>query len=176
MKKLLLTFVFAFSCTLGMMAQTEGKWHVSQVEPDELKGDPGGSRYVYEVENMGRFTVWDWDEYQFMLSSLHPFATEHVSDMVASYDGELVLVGIYDENGKMTEKFKMWLDLVRDSGYKNLRTRNAGSMSNPVGQKKKVRKIFEALRSGVGYVRIVAPRYDNSDFDIKILAFLDQEK
>ena len=176
MRKLLLTFIFALSCTLGMMAQTEGKWHVLQVEPDELKGEPGGSRYVYEVEKTGRFIVWDWNEYQFMLSSLHPFATEHVSGIVSSANGELVLVGIYDANGKMTEKFEMWLDLLRDSGYKDLRTRNAGSMSNPVGQKKKVRKIFEALRSGVGYVRIVAPRYDNSDFDIKILAFQEQGK
>ena len=174
MRKLLLTLIFALSCTLGMMAQTEGKWHVSQVEPDELKGDPGGSRYVYEVENMGRFTVWDWNKYQFMLSSLHPFATEQVSGMVSSYSGELVLVGIYETDGKMTEKFEMWLDLVRDSGYKDLRTRDSGFMNNPVGQKKKVRKIFEALRSGVGYVRIVAPRYDNSDFDIKILAFQEQ--
>lgn len=89
-------------------------------------------------------------------------------------NGELVLVGIYDADGKMTEKFKLWLDLVRDSGLKDLRTRNAGGMSNPVGQKKKVRKIFEALRSGAGYVRIVAPRYDNSDFDIKIPAFREQ--
>ena len=174
MRKLLVTLIFALSCTMGVTAQTEGKWHVSQVEPDELKGDPGGSRYVYEMENMGRFVVWDWNEYQFMISSLHPFATERVSGMVSVSNGELVLVGIYDADGKMTEKFKLWLDLVRDSGLKDLRTRNAGSMSNPVGQKKKVRKIFEALRSGVGYVRIVAPRYDNSDFDIKIPAFREQ--
>ena len=109
-----------------------------------------------------------------MLSSLHPFATEHVSGILSSANGELVLVGIYDANGKMTEKFEIWLALVSDSGYKDLRTRNAGSMSNPVGQKKMVRKIFEALRSGVGYVRIVAPRYDNSDFDIKILPFREK--
>ena len=171
MKKLLLTFILALSCTLGVMAQTEGKWHVLQVEPDELKDEPGGLSYVYEVENVGWFIVREWDKYQFMISSFHPFAAEHVSDLVSSYDGELVLVGIYDENGKLTEKFEMWLDLVRDSGYKDLRTRDAGFMNNPVGQKKKVRKIFEALRSGVGYVRIVAPRYDKSDFDIKILAF-----
>ena len=174
MKKLLLTFILALSCTLGVMAQTEGKWHVLQVEPDELKDEPGGSRYVYEVENVGWFIVREWDKYQFMISSFHPFAAEHVSDLVSSYDGELVLVGIYDANGKLTEKFEMWLDLVRDSGYKDLRTRDAGFMNNPVGQKKKVRKIFEALRSGVGYVRIVAPRYDKSDFDIKILAFQEQ--
>lgn len=176
MRKFLLTFIFALSCTLGMTAQTEGKWHVSQVEPDELKGEPGGSRYVYEVANIGWFIVWDWNEYQFMLSGLHPFATEHVSGMVSSHTGELVLVGIYDANGKMTEKFELWLDLVRDSGHKELRTRNAGYMSTPIGQKKKVRKIFEALRSGVGYVRIVAPRYDNSDFDIKIFAFREEER
>ena len=156
------------------MAQTEGRWHVLQVEPDELKDEPGGISYVYEVENVGWFIVREWDKYQFLISSRHPFAAEHVSDMVSSYDGELVLVGIYDANGKLTEKFEMWLDLVRDSGYKDLRTRAAGFMNNPVGQKKKVRKIFEALRSGVGYVRIVAPRYDKSDFDIKILAFQEQ--
>ena len=66
-----------------MMAQTEGKWHVSKVDPDELKGEPGGARYVYEGEKTGRFIVWDWNEYQIMLSSLHPFATEQVNGMVS---------------------------------------------------------------------------------------------
>jgi hypothetical protein len=53
------------------------------------------------MENMGRFVVWDWNEYQFMISSLHPFATERVSGMVSVSNGELVLVGIYDADGNI---------------------------------------------------------------------------
>ena len=48
-----------------------------------------------------------------------------------------------------------------------LRTRNAGIMFNPVGQAKKVKKMYKHLHT-TGYLRIVAPRHEASDYDIKI--------
>ncbi len=62
----------------------------------------------------------------------------------------------------------MWLDKESDKGGSYLRTRNAGGMSNPVGQKGKVKKILKHLQGDSGYVRIVATRYNRADFDIKI--------
>ena len=65
----------------------------------------------------------------------------------------------------------MFLDDEKNRGNCFIRTRDLGGMSNPVGQKKKVRKIFAALRSGKGYVRFVAPRHNRSDFDIKVMPY-----
>ena len=78
------------------------------------------------------------------------------------------MVGIYDENDKLTDKFTMWLDRVDNKGNMIVRTRNAGGMANPVGQKGKVKKIFKALQSDTGYVRIVAQLFQSADFDINI--------
>jgi len=93
------------------------------------------------------------------------------SQFAGSYAGITVLVGIYDDNGQMKEKFKMWLDRMDNMGNYAVKTRNAGGMSNPVGQKGKVKKIFKALQSGGGYVRIVAERFQRTDFDLKIPPF-----
>ena len=65
----------------------------------------------------------------------------------------------------------MWLDRVDNNKDRIVRTRDAGGMSNPVGQKGKVKKIFKALQSDGGYVRIVAERFQSTDFDIKIPPF-----
>jgi hypothetical protein len=71
----------------------------------------------------------------------------------------------------MIEKFKLWLDKENNTRNQVLRTRNAGTMANPVGQKGKVKKIFKALLSGTGYVRIVAERFQTTDFDMKIIPY-----
>ena len=64
----------------------------------------------------------------------------------------------------------MWLDKEDNRANRFLRTRNAGTMANPVGQKGKVKKIFKALKTGSDLkVRIVAPRYNTTDFDITLI-------
>ena len=68
---------------------------------------------------------------------------------------------------ELTTLFKQ-LDREDNRANRFVKTRNAGGMFNPVGQKGKVKKIFKHLTSGKGYVRIVCPRYNNTDFDIKI--------
>ena len=91
---------------------------------------------------------------------------------MGALSGVTVHVGIYDEHGKMTEKFDMWLDRENNRGNRFVRTRNAGTMSNPMGQKGKVKKIFKALQSGKGFVRIVGARFERGDYDLKILPFV----
>lgn len=169
MKKILLMFTL-FTSVISVSAQ--GTWEKSVTEADELKGEEGGTVYVYTVKGMGSLIIWDWNDFQYRLISEHQFdINSGWSQFGGSYSGIKVLVGIYDDKGQLEEKYEMWLDKEKNRANRFVRTRNAGSMSNPVGQKKKVRKLFEALHRDNGYVRMVAPRFERTDFDIKITPY-----
>lgn len=175
MKKLVLMLVamLAVACT----AQAQGTWKKTVTEADELKDEVASDVFVYNVDGIGQFILWNWDEYQFRLvSDSEQFNIDAgYSSITGGYAGLQVLVGIYDSDGKMIEKFKLWLDKESNTRNQVLRTRNAGTMANPVGQKGKVKKIFKALLSGTGYVRIVAERYHAADFDLKIMPYSPQQ-
>lgn len=170
MKKLFSIIALVFIASVNSFSANNGSWTVSNLEADELKGEEAGTVFKFTDPSFGSFVFWGEDCYQFRLVCTDGlFNTESgYSRYTGSYDGMTVFVGIYDGNGKMKEKFKMWLDKTENAGYKCLETRNAGSMGNPVGQKAKVKKIFKALNEKDGYVRIVAERFENSDFDLKI--------
>lgn len=166
MKKVFI--LFAMLTTLNVGAQ--GVWEKTTIEADELKGQVGGEVMIYTVSQMGSFVCWGWDNYQFRLTSDEAQFNINAgyNQYSGSYAGVSILVGIYDNNDKLIEKFNMWLDREDNVGNRFVRTRNAGTMSNPVGQKGKVKKIFKALQSNSGYVRIVTERFNTTDFDIKI--------
>lgn len=170
MKKLL---TIAMLLLAGLIGNAQGTWSTTTTVADELKGQEAGEVMVYTVDGIGSFVCWGWNEYQFRLTSQdEQFNIQLVYNQFSgSYKGINVLVGIYDDNGKMVEKFNMWLDHEDNVANRFVRTRNAGTMSNPVGQKGKVKKIFKALQSGRGYVRIVAERFNTTDFDIKITPY-----
>lgn len=169
MKKLLLILTLFTSV---MFISAQGTWEKSVTEADELKGEEGGTVYVYTVKDMGSLIIWDWNDFQYRLISEHQFdINSGWSQFGGSYSGIKVLVGIYDDKGQLEEKYEMWLDKENNRANRFVRTRDAGSMSNPVGQKKKVRKLFEALHRDNGYVRMVAPRFERTDFDIKITPY-----
>ena len=148
----------------------EGKWDKVTVEADELKGIEGGTTYIYTAPKMGSFVIWDFDKFQYRLvSDEAQFDIESGwGKYTGHYSGIKVNVGIYNDDNVLIDKFEMWLDKEDNRANRFVRTRDAGGMSNPVGQKGKVRKIFNALKSGSGYVRIVAARYNTTDFDIRI--------
>ena len=145
-------------------------WVKTKQEADELKGNEAYTSYVYNQPGEGSFIFWGFDEYQYRIFSDNGIFNYEsgYNRYSGSYSGETVTVGLYDGNGNLIEKFDMWLDKERSKGGSYLRTRNAGGMSNPVGQKGKVKKIFKHLQGDSGYVRIVATRYNRPDFDIKI--------
>ena len=145
-------------------------WVKTKQEADELKGNEAYTSYVYNQPGEGSFIFWGFDEYQYRIFSDNGIFNYEsgYNRYSGSYSGETVTVGLYDGNGNLIEKFDMWLDKERSKGGSYLRTRNAGAMSNPVGQKGKVKKIFKHLQGDSGYVRIVATRYNRPDFDIKI--------
>ena len=147
-----------------------GGWQITKQDADELKGNEAYLSYMYNQPGMGSFVFWGFEEYQFrIISDNGVFNYESGYNRYSgSYSGESVIVGLYDGNDKLIEKFNMWLDRDKSKSGTFLKTRNAGTMSNPVGQKGKVKKIFKHLQGNSGYVRIVATRYNRADFDIKI--------
>ena len=147
-----------------------GGWVITNQEADDLKGNKAYTSYIYNQPGEGSFVFWGFEEYQFrIISENGVFNYESgYNQYSGSYSGESIIVGLYDDNDKLIEKFNMWLDRDKSKGGNFLNTRNAGGMSNPVGQKGKVKKIFKHLQGNSGYVRIVAARYNHADFDIKI--------
>lgn len=170
-----MTITIALMMAIATSAQVEGVWEKHESKADELKGSSGGTYYSYIVPGMGGFMIYGFDTYQYsLISEGVQFNIETgYSQFAGSYAGVTVLVGIYDDDGQLKEKFKMWLDRVDNKGNCIVRTRDAGGMSNPVGQKGKVKKILKALRSDSGYVRIVAERFQRTDFDLKIPPYRD---
>ena len=172
MKKVLFTFIMVLASQFANAQAVEnlGKWEHTKTEADELKGQEASDVLIYTVTGMGDFICWGFEEFQFRLvSSESQFDINTSYGTIGSYTGVTINVGIYTKDGKLVEKFKMWLDREDNHANRFVRTRNAGSMSNPVGQKSKVKKIFKALKSGSDQkVRIVAPRYNTTDFDITL--------
>ena len=170
-----MTITIALLMAIAMSAQGEGLWQKHESKADELRGSSGGTYYSYIVPGLGGFMIYGFDTYQFFLiSDSGQFNIETgYNQFAGSYAGINVLVGIYDGDGQLTEKFKMWLDRVDNKGNCIVRTRDTGGMMNPVGQKGKVKKILKALQSDSGYVRIIAERFQRTDFDLKIPPYRD---
>lgn len=148
----------------------KGGWEITKIDADELKGNEAYTAYKYYQPGEGSFIFWGFNEFQYRIFSDNGIFNYQsgYNRYSGSYSGESVTVGLYDGNDNLIEKFDMWLDKESDKGGSYLRTRNAGGMSNPVGQKGKVKKILKHLQGDSGYVRIVATRYNRADFDIKI--------
>ena len=62
MKKL---FAIAFLLFAVLTASAQGTWSTGMNEADELKGLLGGPYYRYDVEGMGSFILWDWEDWKF---------------------------------------------------------------------------------------------------------------
>lgn len=155
-----------------LTASGQGEWKSTVIHGDELKGVKGGVVHIYTQPEMGSFVFWGFDKFLFRLTSDKCQFNTKIS---GEYIGITIHVGIYSDDGQLIEKFDMWLD--KEDNYANMfvKTRNEGAMSNPIGQKGKVKKIFKALQNGNGYVRIVCERYHNTDYDLKIVPFKENQ-
>lgn len=166
MKKLFLSLVF----TMVSIASFGQNWSTKSHEADELTEQDSYTSYVYEDPNVGSFIYWSNQKDQFRIISKNGiFNYESVYNQGGShYCGFDIIVGLYDENNKLVEKFSMWLDCPSSDGKPTFgETRNRGKLFNPIGQSKKVKKILTHLQT-TGYVRILADLYGNSKFDLKV--------
>jgi len=162
MKKLLILLHLVVA---GLVASAQGTWSTGMNEADELKGLLGGPYYRYDVEGMGSFILWDWEDWKFRIItdkgtfySLSGNAGQYVS----------ISMGLYTPEGQLKEKFENSIEV--DITSRNTATINKNWMYFP-GHRKKIKKMIRALKSGEGYVRIVCKRNNMQDFDLKVTKY-----
>lgn len=165
MKRLI---IFAAIAAHAIIASAQ--WTMETTKADELKGTGEDIIYTYTDSITGNaFVYWASTPDQYLLFSngkIFDFKSGY-AQYTGHYSGLEITVGLYSNDDKLNDKFKMWLD-VNASAANHARTRNAGKMLNPVGQSKKVKKILSHLTSTTGYVRIIADLYGGETFDLKI--------
>lgn len=153
-----------------LTANAQGLWQKHELEADELKGQKAETAYIYTNPDVGSFICWGFENYQIrLISEKAQFdITAGYSSMTGSYAFVKVLVGIYDDNDKLLEKFEMGFDREDNKANHFIK-----ATTSRIGHKKMMKKIFAALQSGSGYVRMVAPRYNTTDFDLKITPYME---
>lgn len=162
MKKLLTIVLFLIA---SMTAKAQGTWSTGMNEADELKGLLGGPYYRYDVEGMGAFILWDWEDWKFrIITDKGTFYTK--SGSAGQYVS--ISMGLYSPDGKLTEKFENAIEV--DITSRNTATINKNWMYFP-GHRKKIKKMIRALKSGEGKVRIVCKRNNMQDFDLTITKY-----
>lgn len=165
MKKLLL---FALLTLAGLAAfAQEGTWSTGMNEADELKGYLGGPFYRYDVEGIGSFILWDWEDWKFRIITDKGRFEEHPS---AGNWYNSITMGLFSPSGQLTEKLESIIEVDHSSPNTATIDKNWLYYYKPK-QKSKIKKIIRALKSGEGYVRIVCSRKDIQDFDLKITKY-----
>lgn len=162
MKKVFLLMMLAAMLTANAQ---EGKWVADTIKGDELKGTITTVAHCYVQEDMGMFIFWEGNQDRFAIASPNAIFNSMVSN---GNVGALSFVGLYDNNGNMKEKLDIWLTLEEKSGHKRLFA--IESYNNPIikHHKKNIKKVLDAVKSGEGYIRILAGRYNAEDFDLKV--------
>lgn len=190
MKKLLtITLMLLAELTAG----AQGTWSTVEVPADELKGEKGGTHYKYSVEGVGEIEIYDWNDclvrvgtyegsfdYKEITSrkvmnysmgggvstQSEPYATPRLSSTV--------LIGKYDNNGKLKDKSEEGWEVDSNQNYQNVMV-NKKWFFYPQSCRK-IKKLVKAMQSGDGYVRIVIKRKEMPDFDLKITPYSQQNK
>lgn len=162
MKKL---FAIAFLLFAVLTASAQGTWSTGMNEADELKGLLGGPYYRYDVEGMGSFILWDWEDWKFrIITDKGTFYVQ--SGSVGKYVS--YSMGLYTLDGQLTDKFENWIEAENISSNTATINTNWWYTHSP---KKKIKKMLQALKSGEGKVRIVCKRNNMQDFDLTITKY-----
>lgn len=160
MKKLL-TIVLLF---IGLTVSAQGVWITGVTEADDLKGIPERTYYQYDVEGIGSFILFDWDDWAF-----HIFTDKGLFDVQTENSGSLpIVMGLYTPDGQLIEKLETTIAAnytTRTSAWVN---KDWWYLHSP---KKKIKTMLQALKTGGGYVRILCKRKDMQDFDLKITKY-----
>ncbi len=164
MKKLLTITALLLA---GLTTNAQGRWEVVHNEADPMKGEVERDVYIYSADNIGSVVVWDWSKADFRLITNNGLFNTWVSSGSVFAP---VKVGFYNDNGDLEKMLTVNLVPETNSMKKRLVTSDFY-----IGGRSDIKKIMSRLKSGKGYVRIIASRYNESDFDIKITPF-DKEK
>ena len=150
-----------------MTVNAQGTWSTGMNEADELKGLLGGPYYRYDVEGIGSFILWDWEDCKFRIITDKGKFDEQFSTYSRNWSISISM-GLYSPDGKLTEK----VECPIESDHSSPNTATINKNWNGIWRnRKKIKKMISALKSGEGFVRIVCKRKDISDFDLKITKY-----
>ena len=169
MKKLLVITLMMLS---GMTATAQGVWSTGMNEADELKGLLGGPYYRYDVEGIGSFILWDWEDWKFRIITDKGKFEEHIS---SGKWYTSINLGLYSSDGKLTDKLESIIEVDHSDPNTATIDKNWMAYYGP-GKKSKIKKMIRSLKSGDGYVRIVCSRVGMQDFDLKITKYDIEEQ
>jgi len=161
MKKI---FAIALMAVLCMTASAQGRWNVSHREADPLINQDARDVFIYDSPGVGSVVVWDWKKPNFRLITDNGFF--HQKTVTGVGPCVPVFVGFYDNQGNMKSKFTLIMFIEDNHGFKFIST---GGYY--MGGRGNIRKAMKQMKSGDGYLRIVADLYDRPKFDIKITPF-----
>lgn len=158
MKKLM---TIALLLSLCMTAGAQGKWSTTNYAADELKGQRAYTAYTYEKPGVGTYVSWGWKNPDFRLITENGIFDESLCyEWYGSFHAVRVLVGIYDAQGNLQEKF--YVQMYKESSGLGDKIH----LSAVKKQQKLGKKIAKALSEGDGFVRFVCARYSQSEFDL----------
>jgi len=147
MKKIIMAFVCLM--TMVMSASAQNGWDSKVYPKDELKGEEG---YVS--------TFWSNASGMVVTFSDNGMKLCTNSGIFDYYDDRVnVTIGYYDLEGNLKEKASVTFYISQNSSQCFIAN---------ASKKKKGKKFRDFIHNEKGYVRIVAPRYARSDFDIKV--------
>lgn len=160
MKKLL---TIALLLTVVLTAGAQGKWTVSHREADPMKNQDARDVYIYETGGNGQVVVWDWDKADFRLIAEKGFFRTLYSNGMKIV---AIRAGIYDENGNLEKMYD--IQLVPEDNTNNKWIATGSFYYFGRGD---IRKVMKRMKSGKGYVRLLAELYNNQYFDINVLPY-----
>lgn len=162
--KRLMTIALVLSAVLAASAQ--GRWTTYELQADELTGEPGGKYMKFVNDTLGSVTVREGDDFWMRVES-------NSGNFYGIINNEFVgivhvLCGLYDDKGKLTEKYDGKLHGTENYNFRSVWLDNGWAY---FGQKAVMKRIIAGIKSGGGFARIVIHRVDKPDFDLKVTPF-----
>jgi hypothetical protein len=127
-------------------------WHDLKIDADELTGTKEHTVYYYSTKD-GEVVVPSDNKEAFIFSTFDGiFDTNYErGEWVAE-----VIIGLYDINDKLIEKIENGVFFVLDNGL-------CGTGDDKINN-----KINSFIKTKKGFVRVVASKYADENFDIKV--------
>ncbi len=158
MKKLLLVLLFV----CGQQIAGAQDWSKTSWDADELTEREAYDSYRYTDEIGNSFVFWSNSDADFrIISALGIF------DYEGANHNFWALIGLYDENDELLEKFEIRFLAVEGMG--NQAEANLTPFRRPIPNPERCRKLLQFLTQRQGYARIVAPLFGtNNKFDLTV--------
>ena len=128
-------------------------WYDLKIDADELSGIEEHTIYCYQAKDGFISTPSNNNEPFIFITFDGIFDTKYKFGQRVA---KKVIIGLYDINGKLIEKIENGIFVVFNNG-------SCATINNKINN-----KINSFIKTKKGFVRIVASKYADGDFDIKV--------